>query len=97
MLFSFIGDQRYLVIYASWILSIFIFIGITISIYWCSCYHTYISYIIFVTASLLWSLSIRNVMIAHGCFVSRSNRTQVAVVSKLETDTKESKPWQELI
>lgn len=97
MLFSFTGDQRHLVTYTLWILSIFIFIAITIGIHWSSCYHAYVSYIIFVTACVLLSLSMRNVLIVHRHFVFQSNRTQVAIVSKLETDAKESKPWQELI
>ena len=96
-LFSWNGNQRHVIIYASWMVSILIFIGITITIHWSSCYHAYISYTIFGISGLLWLLSMHTVVIVHRHFVSLYQCKQVVVDSKPETDTKETQTSKGLI
>ena len=94
-LFSLHGDQRHVVIITLRIVSILVFIGITITIHWNSCYHAYISCIIYITSCPLWILSMRNAMIVHGHLDSLSKRKRVVLLSKPETATKGTQTCQE--
>ena len=96
-LFSFSADRLRVVIYALWIASIFTFIGLTISIYWSSCYHAYISFILYVTGVSLALLSMHNSLVVHDHLRSSFNCNQILVGQKSEKDNKEGKSWQELI
>jgi hypothetical protein len=96
-LFSFNADRPRVGIYALWIASIFTFIGLTISIYWSSCYHAYISFILYVTGLSLALLSMHNSLVVHDHLRSSFNCNQIVVVQKSEKDNKGDKSWQELI
>ena len=64
-LFSLHGDLRRVIVYALWTVSLFTFIGLTICIHWSSCYHSYISFTIYITGILLWSLTMHNALVVR--------------------------------
>jgi hypothetical protein len=90
-------DRPSAVIYTLWIISLFAFIGMIISIHWDSCYHAYITVILSVTGTLLSFLGLWNALIVRAFFVASVNSNKIVVVQKSEKDNKEGQSWQELI
>jgi hypothetical protein len=90
-LFSFSAGRPRVIIYALWITSIFIFIGMTISIYWNSCYQAYISGSLLVTGASLCMLSMHNVLVVRDHQVSSYNCNQMIIAHKSERDNTASK------
>jgi membrane protein implicated in regulation of membrane protease activity len=83
-LFSLITDRCRAIIYVLWIASIFTLISMTISIYWSSCYHVYITFILFLTSGLLLFLSLHNLLVNADRQRSSSNRNQPTIVNRSE-------------
>jgi hypothetical protein len=59
-LFSLIGDRSRVIVYFLWIASIFIFIAITVGIFWSSCFHAHATLILFWISTSLFFLSYHN-------------------------------------
>ncbi len=95
--FSLSGNHRCVIIYTLWIVAIFTFIGMTITIYWSSCYHAYIILTLFGTGELLFLLSFHNVIICNDRDRSISNRNQVIIPHRSETTNNESRSLLELL
>jgi hypothetical protein len=96
-LFSLSGDHRRVIIYALWIVSIFIYVGMTIGIYWSACYHLYITIALYWTGGSLCLLSCHNLKVGIDRMNSISSRNQVIVSYKSETTNNESSPLLELL
>jgi hypothetical protein len=96
-LFSLITDHRRLITYALWIASIFTFISMIISIYWSSCYHVYITSILFVTSGLLLLLSLHNIIVNAERERSSSNRNQIIIAHRPERTNNANRSWLELL
>jgi hypothetical protein len=96
-LFSLSGDHRRVIIYALWIVSIFIYVGMTIGIYWSACYHLYITIALYLTGALLFLLSLHNLKIGTDRMKSISNRNQVIVSYRSITTNNESRSLLELL
>jgi hypothetical protein len=96
-LFSLSGDHRHVIIYALWIVSIFIFVGMTIGIHWSACYHVYITAALYSTGGSLWFLSLHNLLVNEDRTRSSSNRNQVIVPHRSETTNNENRFGLELL
>jgi hypothetical protein len=96
-LFSLSGDHRRVIIYALWIVPLFIFVGMIIGIYWSACYHVYITTALYSIGGPLWFLSLLNLLITEDRMRSTSNRNQVIVHHRSETTHNESRSWLELL
>jgi len=90
-------DRPSAVIYTLWIICLFAFIGMIISIHWNSCYHAYIILTLFGTGELLFLLSCHNVIIGNDRDRSISNRNQVIIPHRSETTNNESRSLLELL
>jgi hypothetical protein len=90
-LFSFSADRPRVVIYALWVASVFTFIGMTISIYWNSCYHAYITSFLLLTGASLCLLSMHNVLVVRDHQVASYNCNQMIIAQKSERDNTASK------
>ena len=55
-------------------------IGITMTIHWSSCYHSYITYIIFTTGIALWLLTMHNAIVVRKHLDSLFHRAPVVFV-----------------
>jgi hypothetical protein len=84
VLFSLRVDRPRVIIYTLWMISIFIFIGMTISIYWSSCYHAYITLVLFSTGGLLFYLSLHNILYIVKDKHSSSNHKEIIITYKSE-------------
>jgi hypothetical protein len=85
-------------IYALYILSIFTFTSMIISIFWSSCYHGFITYGLLVTGGLLSVLSCYN-FIRHDderILTSSPRGNKVVAVHTSGTNNKLKSAWQEL-
>jgi hypothetical protein len=96
-LFSLHTAHRRVIIYALWITSIFIFIIMTISIYWSSCFQVHITFILYCTGALLWFLSCHNQLINLDNESSASNRNITVTVHPSERPNQATRSWQELL
>lgn len=90
-LFSLNADHRCVVIYAIWIVSIFTCIGMTICIYWSSCYHISITFTLLLTGSILWFLSLYNMAVSSEGIPSSGNK--IADVHSLGRNRKSNRAW----
>jgi hypothetical protein len=95
--FSLSGNYRCVIICTLWIVAIFTFIGMTISIYWNSCYHPYILPPLLFTGGLLFFLSFHNMVVGSDRARSISNRNQVIVPHRSETTNNESRSWLDVL
>jgi len=96
-LFSLSGDHRHVIIYALWIVSVFIFVGMTIGIHWSACYHVYITAALYSTGSSLWFLSLHNLLVNEDHTRSTSNRSQAIVPHRSERTNNEIRSGLELL
>jgi hypothetical protein len=96
-LFSLSGNHRRFIIYVLWVISIFIFTGITISIYWSSCSQAYIPLIQGFTGGLLAFLSVHNLLTSLEHQNSPSNHNRTDVVHSSEIINREKTFWKELL
>jgi hypothetical protein len=96
-LFSLSGNHRRFIIYVLWVISIFIFTGITISIYWSSCSQVYLTGIQGFTAGLLTFLSFHNFINGLEYQDSRSNHNRADIVHSSERINREKTLWKELL
>jgi hypothetical protein len=84
-LFSFSGNYRRVLVYSLWIASIFIFICITIGIYYSSCYHVYITGTLFATGEVFCFIGVHNLIRNDDHQKSISDqRTQMRISRKSE-------------
>jgi hypothetical protein len=100
--FSLNGDYRRVIIYVLWIASIFIFVGMTIGIYWSSCYHVCITLSVSGTNILFCYLSLHNVLDGPDSMHPDpihpvSNCNQVIIPHESESTNSESRSWQHLL
>jgi hypothetical protein len=86
-LFSFSGDHRRVIIYTLWIVSIFIFVIMTIYIYWSSCFHAYINLILFLTGGSLCFLSMHNLLVNIDRMPSSSSNHNQAIITHRSEET----------
>jgi hypothetical protein len=96
-LFSLSGNYRRVIIYVLWIVSILIFVGIKIGIYWSACYHVYITAALYLTGASLCLLSFHNLTVGTDRMDSISNHNQVIVPHRSEATNNESRSWLELL
>ncbi len=96
-LFSLYTAHRRVIIYALWIVSIFIFIIVTIGIYWSSCFQVSITLILYFTGALLWILSCHNQLINLDDKPYVSNRNITITVHPSERTNAATRSWQELL
>jgi len=96
-LFSLSTDHRRVIIYALWTASTVVFIGMTTSIYLSSCYHAYITVILYLTGASLCLLSSHNLLIYRDYMTSVSNQNIIVIVHKSERTNSADKSWQELL
>jgi len=96
-LFSLSGDHRRVIIYTLWIVSILIFIGMTISIYWSSCFQVHVSLILFLTGASLWILSWHNAMTNASRASAFFNLNQVIIADRSERTNNANRSWLELL
>jgi hypothetical protein len=90
-LFSLSADRHRVFIYALWIASIFTFIGMTICIYWSSCYHVYITVTMYWTGASLCFLSVYNVLVNGDRVPFSSNPNQIIIAHRSEKNNNASK------
>jgi hypothetical protein len=95
-LFSLNANHHHVIIYALWIVSTCTFVAMTISIYWSSCYHAYITLILGYTGGSLWFLSFHNLIVKIDRIPSSSNRNKIAAVQRSKTNDNPDRAWQEL-
>jgi hypothetical protein len=95
-LFSLNSDHPRVIIYTLSILSIFTFIGMTISIYWNSCYHVSITYTQLLTGTLLWLLSLYNLVSIAERTPASSNGNKIVAARTSGKTNKPERAWQEL-
>ena len=99
VLFSLSVDRPRVIIYTLWMVSIFIFIGMTISIYWSSCYHAYITLVLFLTGGLLFCFSLHNILYIVKDKHPSSSHKEIIITYKSEKNNNankgaiNSKPW----
>jgi hypothetical protein len=96
-LFSLNTNHRRVIIYTLWFASIFTFIGMTISIYWSSCYHVHVTVILLLTGELLLFLSIHNLLVNADREASSSNLNQVIIADRSERTNNADKSCLDLL
>jgi hypothetical protein len=97
-LFSVSGDYRHVIIYTLWGTSIFIFTGITISIYWSSCSQAYITTIQAIIGTLLLApLSVYNLVNGIENQNSVSDHYRSDIVRPSERINRQNIFWKELV
>jgi len=95
-LFSLNSDCSRVFIYALSIVSIFTFIGMTISIYWSSCYHVSITYTLLLTGTSLWLLSFYSLSSTADCLPTSSHGNQTVVIHISGKINNRNRAWQQL-
>jgi len=95
-LFSWNTVHRHVITHALWLASIFTFIFITISIYWSSCYHAYITLILSWTGGLFCILTTHNLLRNMDHFDSLPYNNQLVVVHRSNRNRGATKARQEL-
>lgn len=88
-------NHYHVISFALWMASIFTFIGMTLSIYWSSCYHLYITLTLQWTSALLWLLTIHS-MELNDDYLYSSYDDEVAVVDESNTDHDATRTQQEI-
>jgi hypothetical protein len=95
--FSLSGNHRLVIISVLWIVSIFVFVGMTIGIYWSSCYHVSITITVTVISMFLCYLSFHNMLYAPHPTRVVSNRNRVIIPQREETTHNPIKTGLELL
>jgi len=95
-LFSLSGDHHHVVIYALWIASMIIFIGMIVTIYLSSFYHDYITIMLYWTGSLLILLSFHNMITGVERLPSSSHGNKIVVIHRSKRNHNLTRAWEEL-
>jgi hypothetical protein len=84
------------IIYTLSIVSIFTCIGMTICIFWSSCYHVSITFTLLLTSSILWILSFYNMLVSEERFRSCSHCNKIAADHSSKRNNNPNRAWQEV-
>jgi hypothetical protein len=96
-LFPFSADCPRVISCALWTTSLLIFIGMTISIYWSSCYHAHITFTLLSTGVVLCCLSLLNLMVNDQRTSDSSHGNRIVPVHRSERNHNASRAWQEFL
>ncbi len=95
--FSLSGNHRLVIISVLWIVSIFVFVGMTIVIYWNSCYHVCITLIVTAISMFLCYLSFHNLLYGSDPRRLVPNCNRVIIPQREETTHNQNKTWLQLL
>jgi hypothetical protein len=95
--FSFSGNYRPVIISLLWIAFILVFVGMTILIYWNSCYHVTITQIIAVISMIICLLSTIQLLYFHDSKYVASDYSRVIIRQREEATHNQNQNWLDLL